>query len=133
MGAAARRPFSTNVFERKLISYVVAIVSIPAFVVTLFFLALFSNVIYGYIQSGMADHFMRYFVALAGVLLVSYFFSVLIASYYFVHRLFGSYPRILRELDEIIAGKARHRIRLRTGDYGVELIERINGLIDKLS
>ena len=49
------------------------------------------------------------------------------------HRTVGPFDRIVRELDENIAGKRKSRIVLRKNDKFWPLVDRINTLIDKLN
>lgn len=67
-------------------------------------------------------------LAVAGilVLLVSW-------AYHVTHRIVGPHERVIRELDEIIAGKKKEPITARKGDDAYdELLNRINALIKKL-
>ena len=132
MGKMSRKLFSTNKFERKVLTIIMVSVSIPIFIVIAFFYMLFYDVIYGYLQSGLADHFIHRFLNMAIIILCSFFFGVGMLSYRLVHRLLGSFPRISRELDDIISGKHKNKICLRDDDFGKELIDRVNVLIDKL-
>ena len=127
-----RRLFSTNPIERKVLCIVFASALIPVLVVVAFFYAFFYDVIYGYLKSGLADHFIRRFLGTAVYILALYFIGVGSVAYHFVHRVFGAFPRILKELDCILTGEHRRPIKLRSGDYGQEIVTRINALIQRL-
>ena len=61
------------------------------------------------------------------------FLAVIVWAYDVSSRLVGAFERILRELDEIIAGKGKHHIKARKDDLLANtLLERVNKLIDKL-
>ncbi len=60
-------------------------------------------------------------------------FFVVIWTYKISNKLVGPYERVLKELDDILAGKRKDKIGTRPGDTMFEgLLERINALIDKL-
>lgn len=56
---------------------------------------------------------------------------ILIAARRISHRIVGPFDRIVRELDEHLAGKRKGHIILRRGDKFLPLIERINKTLDK--
>lgn len=58
-------------------------------------------------------------------------FIILFFAYKITHKIFGPFDRIIRELDEHIAGKRKGHIILRKGDKFQPLAERINKLLDK--
>ena len=132
MNKIYRRPFSTNPYEKKILNIVFLSAGMPVLIVVGVFYCLFSDLVYTYLNSGMADHFLYQFLILSIIILLYYFLFVGIIAYRFIHRLVGAFPRVLRELDERIAGKSRAHIHLRQGDYARELVNRINALIDKL-
>jgi len=125
-------PFAMNPYERRILSVIFLSASLPVFLVVGFFYCLFSDIIYTYLQSDMADESVRQFLELTILILLYYFFFVWILGYHFVHKLVGAFPRIFRELDEKISGKLKAPIHLRKGDFGKDLIKRINSLADKL-
>ena len=127
-----RKLFSANEYERGILQLVFLSAGIPVLVVVGFFYCLFSDLVYAYLNSGLADHFLSQFLILSLIILLYYFLFVGIIAYNFVHRLVGAFPRVLRELDERINTNVRTHIRLRKGDYAKELVDRINALIDKL-
>jgi CBS domain containing-hemolysin-like protein len=127
-----RNIYKPNKYERKILITIFLYATIPMFVVILLFFGLFSDLIYTYIGSGLAEHFINRLL----ILVVLIFFYYLIFSrmvFRFTNRLAGAYQRLLGELDKIITGTATHHLHLRKDDYGQELIDRINKLIDKLS
>ena len=128
-----RKPFSVNIFEAKILKIILISAGIPVFLVVGFFYSMFSDLVYTYINSGLAQHFLDQFFILSLILIVYYFLFVAILAYRFAHRLVGAFPRIIRELDEKISGKSKEHIRLRKDDYAKELIDRVNKLIDKLT
>lgn len=132
MNKIRRRPFSTNPFERKILGIVLASTCIPVIMVMLFFYVLFYEIIYVYLRSGLADHFIKSFLSVAAIITLLYIVVVGVIAYRFVHGLFGSYPRVAGELEDIINGKAKKHIHLRLGDYGKELVNYVNALIDRL-
>ena len=73
----------------------------------------------------------RFFI-LSIILFFYYSFFIGVITYFFVRRLLGALPRVLAELDDRISGKSKGPIALRKGDYGKELIDRVNILIEKI-
>ena len=67
------------------------------------------------------------------VLLVLSFSGIILWAYKVSSNLVGAFERILRELDEILAGRGKRHIRARKDDeLANELLKRVNALIDKL-
>lgn len=131
MEGQKRNIYQLNVYERKILKVIFLFAALPVFLVILFFFGLFSDLIYTYIQTDVAKDFIDRFLLLAALLVLYYLFFMRLL-FGFVHRLAGAYQRILRELDEIIAGTKRAHLYLRKDDYSKELIDRINQLIDRL-
>lgn len=132
MEGQKRNIYQFNVYERKILKIIFLFATFPVLIVILFFFGLFSDLIYTYIRSDVATDFVDRFLLLVALLVLYYlFFSRILFG--FVHRLAGAYQRILRELDEIIAGTKKSHLHLRKGDYAQELIDRINQLINKLA
>ena len=127
-----RKPFMINQFEGKILKIVFASAGIPVFIVIGFLYSMFSDLVFTYLNSGMASHFLGEFFVLSCLLIVGYFVCVGLIAYRFSHRLVGAFPRILKELDGVVAGSSRNHIHIRKDDYAQELIERVNKLIDKL-
>ena len=127
-----RRIFSTNEFERKILWVIILSVAIPILIVLGFIYSIFGDFVYTYLNSGFADQVLYQFFSISVILLAYYFLFVGIIAYHFVHQLCGSFPRVLREMDERIEGKTRSHIYLRRGDFAKELVTRINAMIDKL-
>ncbi len=66
-------------------------------------------------------------------LLVLSFGGIILWAYKVSCNLVGAFERILRELDDILAGKGKRHIRARKEDeLANELLKRVNALIDKL-
>jgi len=127
-----RRIFSTNNFEKKILGVIFFSVAIPVLIVIGFVYSIFGDFVYTYLNSGFADKILYQFFTISLILLAYYFLFVGIIAYYFVHQLCGSFPRVLKEIDERVAGKSRSHIYLRRGDFARELVGRINAMIDKL-
>ncbi len=125
-------PFVTNTYERRILKMIFLSTGIPVIVVAGFYYSLFNDLICAYLRYDLASHFLKQFVILSIFVLLLYFIFVGLISYKHVHRFVGSYPRVLRELDEKIQRKTKQHIYLRKGDYAKELIERINKLLDQL-
>ena len=132
MNNQKRMPFATNSFERRILGVVFVSTLIPIILVMGFFYILLHDLIDAYLRIDLARHFLQQFIILSLIVLAYYFVLVAVISYRFVHRLFGAYPRILKELDQVLAGLSKRRISLREGDYGRELIKRVNTLIERL-
>lgn len=77
-------------------------------------------------------HFKRFIpglISLATVLMIIVVFWTLRIS----GRYFGAYERILKELDEVIAGREKGPLKTRNGDVICgELLKRINALIEQM-
>lgn len=127
-----RIPFSTNPYEQKILKIVFISAGIPIFLVVGFLYCIFSDLIYNYLSSDIADQTLYQFFILLIIILVYYFLFVGIIAYRFAHRLAGTFPRLLTEIDEKIHGKSRTLIRVRKDDYTKDLIERINTLVEQL-
>ena len=127
-----RRIFVLNQYERKILWIIFVSVAIPVIFVIGFVYSIFGDFIYTYLSSGFADQLLHQFFVISILIMAYYFLFVAIIGYFFVHRLCGSFPRILRDLDDRIAGKSRAHIYLRQGDFAKELVSRINVMIDRL-
>ncbi len=57
---------------------------------------------------------------------------ILITAHRMTHTIVGPYDRIVRELDEHIAGKREGKIIIRSNDKFLPLVERINKLLSML-
>ncbi len=131
MAKTKRNIYKVNTLERKILKTIFLYASFPMIVVILVFFALFSDLIYFYIRSDLGSHFMDRFWVLAAFLCLYYVIFTRMV-FRFANRLAGAYPRVIREVDEILKGtRPRGHIKLRKGDYSHELIEQINRLIDK--
>ncbi|HQO58710.1 MAG TPA: hypothetical protein PLT76_08345 [Candidatus Omnitrophota bacterium] len=123
-----RSVFNKNPHEKRILQVVFLLSTIPVFLIILLFFALFSDLIYTYIHTDLGQHFLdRVFMLCALILLYYIIFARLI--FRLVHRMFGAYERIIRELDSMLAGGERHTIHLRKNDFGQDIVERINKLI----
>ncbi len=131
MNSSKRNLFKPNSYEQKILTVIFLFATVPVILVIVFFFALFSDLIYSYIGSGMAGHFLDRFLILA-VLIILYYAIFSRMVFRFTNRLAGAYQRLLREIDEIIAGTRTASLHLRKDDYAQDLIDRINRLIEKL-
>ena len=60
-------------------------------------------------------------------------FFIVIWTYYISNKMVGPYERVLRELDDILAGKKKQPVYARKGDeIFQELLKRINALIERI-
>ena len=67
------------------------------------------------------------------IFLVLSFGAIIVWAYKISSNLVGAFERILREMDDILAGKGKRHLRARKDDELVnELLKRVNALIDKL-
>ena len=67
------------------------------------------------------------------IILWALMFFVLYWAYRVSNQLVGAFDRIIRELDEYLAGKGKKHIHSRKNDkLAEELLKRINGLIDRI-
>jgi len=125
-----RKLYQSNAYEKKLLKTIFIYASIPLIFIILFYYVLLYDLINAYIQSGLADNLLPQFIILSSVICI-YYLILYKLVYRFVNRLAGFYPRILRQLDDIINTNAHAHLKLRDDDYGQELMDRINQLIDK--
>lgn len=132
MASKKRNLYNPTKYEKKVLLTIFLFATVPVLLVIVFFFALFSDIIYSYIGSGLADHFLDRFLILA-LLIFLYYILFTRMVFRFTNRLAGAYERLLRELDEIIEGTRKAHLHLRKDDYAQELIARVNKLIDKFS
>ncbi len=131
MDKQERAPFATNIFERKILQIVFISSGIPVLLVAGFFYCLFSDLIYGYLDANIADQSVYHLFLLSVIILVYYFVFVGIISYRYIHRLAGTFPRLVSELAERAKKKSRLHIRVRKDDYVKDLVDGINNLLDQ--
>jgi hypothetical protein len=127
-----RRIYSPTVYERKILKILFLFATAPVALIIALFFALFSDLIYTYIQSDLGGDFLDRFLFLVILILIYYAVWTRLV-FRFANRLAGAYQRLLNELDKIIDGAPPSPLHLRKGDYAQELINRINQLIDKFS
>jgi nitrogen fixation/metabolism regulation signal transduction histidine kinase len=54
-------------------------------------------------------------------------------TYYVSNKIVGPFERVLREVDDILAGKGKNKIGIRSKDgMFEELVKRINALVERL-
>ncbi len=76
-----------------------------------------------------------YFVkmALPWILISLAFLFIVLWTYYASNKIVGPFERVLREVDDILAGKGKKKIGTRKGDVMFkELIKRIDTLVERL-
>ncbi len=127
-----RNLYKPTEYERKILKVIFLFATVPVIFVIFFFFALFSDLIYTYLQSGLAGHFLDRFLILAALITLYYIIFARMV-FRFTNRLAGAYQRLLKEMDAMISGARKSPLHLRKGDYAQELIDRINKLLDKLS
>ena len=127
-----RKPFQANPYEKKFMKIIFISAAIPFCVLMAIFYAMFHNLIYEYLNLSLLKNFIRQFTILAIIAFMYYFIFVGLIAYHYAHRMFGALPRVLREFDELLQGGRKRSIKLRDKDFGKELVEKINVLIEKL-
>ncbi len=132
MPKKSRRLFSTNKYERKILGIVFLASTFPVLILTAIFYSILYDLAQNHLLSNFARQYIGQFFNLTMVLLCFYFLFVFLIAYYFTHKLFGVFPRLIRELDRRISGETKVRISVRKGDYLKEFVDRVNLLIEKL-
>jgi len=121
-----------NRFQKNLL-FPVLISCFLGFAICLLFLDYFyfdeSSILYDFSWMHL-KMLIKWFLPLVSFALV----VVGVIVYYISSRILGPYERIVRELDEIIAGKHQHVLSVRRKDeMFADLLKRINALIKKIS
>ncbi len=126
-----RNILNKNPYERKVLKMIFLFAALPVILIFFLFWGLFSDLIYTYIHTDLSQHFMDRVLIFSALIL---FYYILFARFVFsfVHRTFGSYERILQELDNIISNKEKKPLHLRKNDFGQGMILRINKLIQEM-
>ena len=132
MNSSHRSIKNANPYEKTVLKAIFIFSAFPVLLILLLFYGLFSDLIYTYISSELGNTFMDRFLLFVNLILIYYVIFARMV-FRFVNRIFGPYSRILKELDDILAGERHQLLFLRKDDYGQELIDRINALIEKLS
>ena len=126
--------FNPDRFQKPLINFILFPCTITFAVLFIYIGFLYydvSNRIYSarLVDPLMIDQKILSIIVILWVLL----FFVLWWAYRISSRLMGSFERIIREMDECLAGKSRKHIYSRDKDLlSQELLKRINALIDRL-
>ena len=61
------------------------------------------------------------------------FLFIVLWAYYVSNKIVGPFERVLREVDDILAGKGKKKIGIRSKDgMFEELVKRINALVERL-
>ena len=72
-------------------------------------------------------------MALPWILISIAFLFIVLWTYYVSNKIVGPFERVLREVDDILAGKGKKKIGTRKGDVMFEeLVKRINALVERL-
>ena len=127
-----RSLFNKNPYEKKILQVVFLLSALPVILIILLFLALFSDLIYNYIHTDLSQHFMDRILMFSALILLYYIIFVRLI-FGLVHRMFGAYERVLKELDAMIAGGKCHPLHLRKNDFGQDILLRVNKLIQRLA
>ena len=121
-----------NKFQRKILLPVL-ISSLAACNVIVLSLALFYFPADHTLIPGLTVNDLKFFLPWL-LLTVSLIIVFLIFwTYYISNRMVGPYGRVLKDLDDVVAGKSKKEIKARKGDEMFEeLLKRVNTLIRKL-
>ena len=142
-----RNPFlNTNNYQRRII-YSVMIPSVVASAVCLLTMIyihyIASHIIfYSHVDFNRPEIYIPWFLDLNRftslipwfLLMISFLMlAAILWAFDFSNKLLGPYDRVLRELDDINAGKSKKQIVFRHGDdMFIDLFKRVNALIEKL-
>ena len=103
----------------------------PVILIILLFFALFNDMIYNTLHSDLNQNLIDRLLIFSGLIFFYYIIFVRFVSE-FIHRMFGSYERILKDLDRILSGDQIPPLSLRKNDFGQDILTRVNSLIQKL-
>ncbi len=72
-------------------------------------------------------------MTLPWILISLAFLFIVLWTYYVSNKIVGPFERVLREVDDILAGKGKKNIGIRSKDgMFEELVKRINALVERL-
>ncbi len=119
--------FHTNDFQKRLIFPV--LLSCLFSLVCLTYLYCYSDV--GRLIYNDQYYFLK--MALPWILISLAFLFIVLWTYYVSNKIVGPFERVLREVDDILAGKGKKKIGIRSKDgMFEELVKRINALVERL-
>jgi len=128
--------FRANKFQQPIINLIL-FPSIPIYLVTfLYILYFYYLVTTDTIAPGQTFDIEVITTITASILAILWIFTgvMLIWVYRVSNRMVGAFERILKEMDDVIEGKGKKHIQARKGDtLAIELLQRVNSLIDKIS
>ncbi len=92
--------------------------------------------LYRYTDVGSVIYNDQYYflkMALPWILISLAFLFIVLWTYYISNKIVGPFERVLREVDDILAGKGKKKIGMRKGDVMFEeLVKRIDALVERL-
>ncbi len=119
--------FHINTFQKQLI--------LPVMLSCLFSLVCLAY-LYFYSDVGRLIYSDQYYfvkMALPWILISLAFLFIVLWTYYVSNKIVGPFERVLREVDDILAGKGKKKIGTRKGDVMFEeLVKRIDALVERL-
>ncbi len=119
--------FHINTFQKQLI--------LPVMLSCLFSLVCLAYLYY-YSDVGRLIYNDQYYflkMALPWILISLAFLFIVLWTYYVSNKIVGPFERVLREVDDILAGKGKKKIGIRSKDgMFEELVKRINALVERL-
>ncbi len=122
----------TNKYQRRIIALTFIPSLILCILLTLFIFYFHRELINMILYSSTPPsiQFIRKWGIITLITLWAFFISVIIWAFRVSNNLVGAFERILRELDEMIAGREYKRLRARSDDdLANELLKRINALL----
>ncbi len=124
----------TNRFQRPIINLVTYSSLVTIAVLAICVSYLYYDMTNAIIDSAAQVPTVKMSVILILMILPLVFLVIIVLVYNATNRLVGAFERILRELDDILAGKGKKHINARKDDaLAEELLSRVNRLIDKMS
>ncbi len=119
--------FHINTFQKQLI--------FPVMLSCLFSFVCLAY-LYRYTDVGSLIYNDQYYflkLTLPWILISLAFLFIVLWTYYVTNKIVGPFKRVLREVDDILAGKGKKKIGTRKGDgMFEELVKRINALVERL-
>ncbi len=119
--------FHINTFQKQLI--------FPVMLSCLFSFVCLAY-LYRYTDVGSVIYNEQYYfvkMALPWILISLAFLFIVLWTYYVSNKIVGPFERVLREVDDILAGKGKKKIGTRKGDVMFEeLVKRIDALVERL-
>ena len=133
-----KKTFFANKMHRAIFFFVLAATLIPAIIVTVLLYYLIFQITAQ--EIGMPDVIAQHIMPAAQKVLIILFIAIPVAvvillffAYRITHQIIGPFDRIVRELDECLAGTKHGHIIIRKSDKFWPLVHKINELLDKLA